>query len=119
MVGANRAFNILHSLDQVLFGWMIGIWVTFSFLHILKLLLPQIPSPSFFAFLSLATFLCLTALYLSLATSSDPYPDSWSTFLSINCSHPHLEAHTFEDKSYRTSLKHFFALGAYLGLANV
>ena len=118
VVGANKAFNIMHSLDQVLFGWLLGIWASLSYLQIIKPLIPNIPSPSYFAALSLATSLALSALYLSLTTSSDPQPDSLSTiFLSLNCAtNPHLHAHSFQETSFRISQRHFFALGAYLSI---
>ena len=123
-IGYSRLFLGVHSLNQILFGGLIGLWSALTLHYIVKDQLIAhlndiMSTPSditgktytnFLALMAAMYAICLTAYY-TLTFTNDP---AWSVRIEAKCGAEELEE-AFEVKSLTDFGEQAIGFGAYLG----
>lgn len=135
IVGLKRAFTIVHSFDQVLFGWSLGAWSALYFYNCIALVLKdhlnsiRLPDAklviNYVKALLIFLFLLVLLFIVRLYSENFVIPNDWSINIKANCKRwvdnstiddPADLLRSFEDKDFISSCSYVALLGAYFSV---
>lgn len=134
LVGFSRLYNGDHSMDQILYGWLLGLWIAFSNHYVLRdgilehidnLLYKKIPYTQlnfqeFFWFASLLTAAAIGSMILTfyVVDNSFEIPLDWQQRLEQKCATESIAFMSFTNASLIEGGALGLLIGAYYGILN-